>query len=320
MQKGFSLRALVDECGIPLTTLRNYRKRGIISPDVADKSGKLILYSDAQIEIAKAYRSEHPPKNNKDHDADEDDSTTAASKSAGKKAYIVNPPESLDVKFNCLNIYLRDNGAFDVDAHFDTTSIETAYRRFVDIFLQAAADIPALNGWDNFPTAKKLIQNVNGWENELGDQIFFKEANDCLCVDPNEDTVYIFGKFYQQTTAPVAEPQLNLTAETNDDATSSTDQPVEFEPASVIDTESLIAEPLENKTLEELADEANHYAAQGDACFKQGLNFYFATGRRLIEAKSRLPHGQWQPWLNDNFFASTDTAENYMKLVRRFGF
>lgn len=52
MQKGFSLRALVDICAIPLTTLRNYRKRGIISPDIADKSGKLTLYSDSQIEIA----------------------------------------------------------------------------------------------------------------------------------------------------------------------------------------------------------------------------------------------------------------------------
>ena len=86
MQKGFSLRAVVDICGIPLTTLRNYRKRGIISPDVADKSGKFTLYSDAQIEIAKAYRSEHPPKNDKIQDVSADDTTSAESKSAGKKS------------------------------------------------------------------------------------------------------------------------------------------------------------------------------------------------------------------------------------------
>ena len=121
MQNGFSLRAVVDICGIPLTTLRNYRKRGIISPDVADKSGKFTLYSDAQIEIAKAYRSEHPPKNDKNQDASADDTTFVASNTAGKKAYLVNPPNSLGVKFNCLNIYLHDNGSFEVDAHFDTT-------------------------------------------------------------------------------------------------------------------------------------------------------------------------------------------------------
>lgn len=183
MQNGFSLRAIVDECGIPLTTLRNYRKRGIISPDVADKSGKLTLYSDAQIEIAKAYRSEHPPRNDKNQDTGADDTTSVASKSASKKAYLVNPPESLGVKFNRLNVYLSDNGTFEVDAHFDTTHIETAYRRFVEIFLQAAADIPALNGYDHFPPAKKLIQNANGWENELGDQIFFPDGNESLCVD-----------------------------------------------------------------------------------------------------------------------------------------
>ena len=142
MQKCFSLRALVDECGIPLTTLRNYRKRGIISPDVADKSGKLTLYSNAQIEIAKTYRSEHPPKNDKNQNTGADDTKLVESKSDGKKAYFVNPPESLSVKFNRLNIYLRDNGAFDVDAHFDTTNIEKAYRRFVDFFLQAAAGTP----------------------------------------------------------------------------------------------------------------------------------------------------------------------------------
>ena len=61
---------------------------------------------------------------------------------AKKKNYCVNPPESLGVKFNRLNIYLSDNDAFEVDAHFDTTNIETAYRRFVDFFLQAAAGTP----------------------------------------------------------------------------------------------------------------------------------------------------------------------------------
>lgn len=91
------------------------------------------------------------------------------------------------------------------------------------------------------------------------------------------------------------------------------------EPAPFIDTEKLIAEPLEQKSLEELVEEANLYTARGDDCLKQGLTFYFAAGRRLNEAKSRLEHGQWQNWLAENFSASADTASNYMKLARRFG-
>lgn len=94
---------------------------------------------------------------------------------------------------------------------------------------------------------------------------------------------------------------------------------ITVEPAPVIDTEKLIAEPLEQKSLEELAKEANLYATRGDDCLKQGLTFYFAAGRRLNEAKSRLEHGQWQNWLAENFSASADTASNYMKLARRFG-
>ena len=96
------------------------------------------------------------------------------------------------------------------------------------------------------------------------------------------------------------------------------DKPATIEPAPAIDTESLIDEPLENKSLEELADEANHYVSCGDECFAQGLTFYLAAGRRLLEAKSRLAHGQWQIWLANNFSASVDTAQNYMKLARRF--
>ena len=307
MQQGFSLRAVVDKCGIPLTTLRNYRKRGIISPDVADKSGKFTLYSDAQIEIAKAYRSEHPPKNDKTQDVSADDTTSAASKSAGKRAYIVNPPDSLGVKFNRLNVYLGDNGAFEVDAHFDTTNIENAYRRFLDIFLQAAADIPALNGYDHFPPAKKLIQNANGWENELGDQIFFEEANDCLCVDLNEDTIYIFGKFNQNTTAPVAEPQLDLTAETNDDAISSTAQPVILP----VDVESNIYVGEEIT----LAQRADHIRSlQADV--QRGI---IQIGFELIAAKEQIGHGNWSNWLDKEFAWSERTALRFMAVAERFG-
>ena len=312
MQQGFSLRAVVDKCGIPLTTLRNYRKRGIISPDIADKSGKFTLYSDAQIEIAKAYRSEHPPKNDKNQDAGANYTTPAVSKNASKKAYLVNPPESLGVKFNRLNVYLGDNGAFEVDAHFDTTNIEKAYRRFVDFFLQAADDIPALNGYYHFPPAKKLIKNTNGWENELGEQIFFPDGNESLCVDINEDFIYIFGKFNQHTIAPVAESQPELIADKHDEAVISADQPVDLEPASPLADVDADISTKEEITLAQRADRIR--SLQADV--QRGI---IQIGFELIAAKEQVGHGNWQSWLADEFHWTIRTAQNFMAIAERFG-
>lgn len=87
-------------------------------------------------------------------------------------------------------------------------------------------------------------------------------------------------------------------------------------PAPDVDTENFIAEPLEQKSLKELAEEANLYTARGNDCLKRGLTYYIAAGRRLNEAKSRLKHGQWQNWLAEHFSASADTASNYMNLAR----
>ena len=229
-----------------------------------------------------------------------------------KKAYLVNPPESLGVKFNRLNIYLRDNGAFEVDAHFDTTHIETAYRRFVDFFLQAAADIPALNGWENFPNAKKLIPNTNGWENELGEQIFFPDANESLCVDINEDFIYIFGKFNQHSTAPVAEPQLELTADNHDKVTISTDQTASLQPASLlVDVDADISASKEI-TLAQRADRIR--SLQADV--QRGI---IQIGFELIAAKEQVGHGNWSHWLDKEFSWSDRTARYFMACAERFG-
>jgi len=37
-----------------------------------------------------------------------------------------------------------------------------------------------------------------------------------------------------------------------------------------------------------------------------------AIGGLLIEARAQLEHGEWLPWLKENFGSSTHTAENYM--------
>lgn len=80
----------------------------------------------------------------------------------------------------------------------------------------------------------------------------------------------------------------------------------------------IIAEPLKEKSLERLADEVTLYTLRGNEAIVRSLAFYIAAGARLNEAKSRLARGQWQIWIADNFHASPDTANNYMKLAERF--
>jgi hypothetical protein len=41
-------------------------------------------------------------------------------------------------------------------------------------------------------------------------------------------------------------------------------------------------------------------------------------GRELIEAKAEVEHGQWLPWLSDEFGWSKSTAENYMNVATKF--
>jgi len=39
------------------------------------------------------------------------------------------------------------------------------------------------------------------------------------------------------------------------------------------------------------------------------------AGERLIEAKATLRHGEWTPWLEQNFEFTDRTARNYMRLA-----
>lgn len=41
-------------------------------------------------------------------------------------------------------------------------------------------------------------------------------------------------------------------------------------------------------------------------------------GRRLIEAKELLPHGEWLPWLTERVEFSERTAQNFMRLAREW--
>jgi hypothetical protein len=77
------------------------------------------------------------------------------------------------------------------------------------------------------------------------------------------------------------------------------------------------ATPLkpEYGSLEDLANriKAAHTAVQ-DAS-KNVLGKAIAAGIALREAKAKLGHGQWLPWLKDNCDVSERHANNYMKLA-----
>lgn len=71
MNNSYSLRGLAKISGIPAMTLQHYKERRIITPDVADAKGNLMLYSDVQLEKAKAYRAANPPKTKKKSTTDD---------------------------------------------------------------------------------------------------------------------------------------------------------------------------------------------------------------------------------------------------------
>jgi hypothetical protein len=55
---------------------------------------------------------------------------------------------------------------------------------------------------------------------------------------------------------------------------------------------------------------------QLQAVMKREAGDIIAIGDLLLEAKDQLDHGEWLPWLKNNFGSSTTTAENYMAAAR----
>lgn len=64
-------------------------------------------------------------------------------------------------------------------------------------------------------------------------------------------------------------------------------------------------------SIEELTAEIQYYMVQ------MGQNA-IAIGKRLAVAKEKLPHGEWQNWLEDNFNFSYRTAAQFMQMAERF--
>lgn len=54
---------------------------------------------------------------------------------------------------------------------------------------------------------------------------------------------------------------------------------------------------------------------QAQQAFTSAVEHAVRCGELLTEAKAGVPHGEWLPWLAENFPASEDTAQAYMRLA-----
>lgn len=71
-----------------------------------------------------------------------------------------------------------------------------------------------------------------------------------------------------------------------------------------------------------LADLAARIKAEHEAtstALKSSITHGIAAGELLVEAKAKVPHGQWLPWLKDNCEISERTAQLYMRLAKNRG-
>lgn len=65
------------------------------------------------------------------------------------------------------------------------------------------------------------------------------------------------------------------------------------------------------RTIETITAEINYYK-------QQTAQNIIEIGRRLIEVKQKLPHGQWAGWLRDSVEFSQQTANNFMNIAMQY--
>src|SRR3954471_2482906 len=68
--------------------------------------------------------------------------------------------------------------------------------------------------------------------------------------------------------------------------------------------------------LDDLVQQIQTEIALAEQAQRAGLQHAIRAGELLIEAKGRMGHGEWLPWLDRYFSQSIDTAGVYMRLAR----
>jgi hypothetical protein len=84
----------------------------------------------------------------------------------------------------------------------------------------------------------------------------------------------------------------------------------------IVETE-VTGQPQPIKIVTPLPVLAELIKADLDAAEKAGIEHYRAAGEKLLEAKSQLKHGEFGPWLKNNFNLSRQTANRYMAYAQK---
>lgn len=69
---------------------------------------------------------------------------------------------------------------------------------------------------------------------------------------------------------------------------------------------------FEERDIEVITEEINFYKRQAGAAILE-------IGKRLVEAKEQLSHGEWLPWLEEKVAFSERSAQQYMRLWKEYG-
>lgn len=85
----------------------------------------------------------------------------------------------------------------------------------------------------------------------------------------------------------------------------------------IIDVEFKELREIEDKTTEELAQEANTLWQQMEIIGNIGIMMAIQAGQRLQVIKSRLQHGEWEKWCENNLAFSKSKAEKMLKLAKK---
>ena len=82
--------------------------------------------------------------------------------------------------------------------------------------------------------------------------------------------------------------------------------------------QSTVIQQKEQGTLTQLANQINDEHRQAEQAINAGLEHALRAGQLLLEAKGLCAHGEWTPWLEDNFAGSARTARAYMLVAERW--
>jgi|GEM_PF-4386071 len=80
-------------------------------------------------------------------------------------------------------------------------------------------------------------------------------------------------------------------------------------------TTELTTDAMASMDLEGLAELANESATAAESHAGKAVQAAVFTGRVLIAVKSRMEHGKWLPWLEENWKQSARRAQQFMTLA-----